>query len=146
MLLSVSWRLGPWKLIRSTQKHYRFPVPPAWRERMPHVAALDTLEGRFSRREILAKAGTWTTEIRRLLDRMEENGLVEVSERLELYNVATDPREEKELSAVLPDTAQALLVQMRQKLEQIGAGRSFAHSPTMTERERDQLRSLGYLD
>jgi arylsulfatase A-like enzyme len=146
MLLSTSWRRGPWKLIRSTQKHYRFPLPPEWRERMPRGSAFDTLEGRFSRREILAEAGTWTTELRGLLERLEEDGLAEVSERLELYNVQVDPGEEDELSTAFPDTAQALLVQMKQKLEQIGAGRSFAEAPALTEHERDQLRSLGYLD
>jgi arylsulfatase A-like enzyme len=146
MLLSTAWRRGPWKLIKSTQKYYLFPPSAERREDLPHVSPLDSLEGRFSRREILAKAGTWTPDIRRLLERMEANGLVDVSERLELYDVEADPQEEAELAGAFPDTVQALLAEMQRKVEQIGAGPSLAQTPGLTARERDQLRALGYID
>jgi arylsulfatase A-like enzyme len=146
MLLATAWRRGPWKLIRSTQKYYRFPLPGDLEKHLAAASVLRDFSGRMSRHAILSLAGTWSSDIRRVLEEMEARGLVDVSERIELYNLDADPGEEEDLAALLPDTVQALMGQLELRSRDIGRHAASPGYAALSEHERDQLRALGYLD
>ncbi len=146
MLLSTAWRQGPWKLIRSTQKHYPFPLPHELETQLSPHSPLRGLAGTMSKREILSIAGTWSADIRRALEEMETRELVNVTERIELYNLDADPGEEENLSEVLPDTVQTLLGELESRCQDIGIHVPSSGIAALSESERDQLRMLGYVD
>jgi len=66
------------------------------------------------------------------------------SSRIELYHVASDPLERRDLTGKEPDRAQGMLSRLRDLTDSLPVGTGGVVE--LTEEEKERLRALGYLE
>ena len=70
----------------------------------------------------------------------------EESGKIELYDIVADPDELEDLSGERPERVTQLLAVLEQSIVWAAKGSIAPHAMTLTDEQREQLRSLGYVD
>lgn len=67
------------------------------------------------------------------------------SEATELYNLAADPKEQRDVAAENPELTRRMLDDLRLIKQTLGAQAAVGRRPTLSREQADRLRSLGYM-